>query len=151
MDQQTYGLNDNVGRKGCKYLCHLRIAEYEASDIFTVGQLNRNYFDHKKYGWLKNQCDIIKPNEIMADFINDMGGIASHAPRQLGRIVKSDKGSKIVFWDGSLDHIVKYCLVEFKTDNGFHWILFDSLMNELYDSWTLPYNRKYINSINLIG
>ena len=148
LNQQTLGLNDNVKKRGCKYLCHVRIAEYEASNIIKTHQVNTNYHDHKKFGWVKNECDVFKPNEIMADFIQDLGGSSCVIPRQIGRI----NGDGLVhFWGGKQTRAVKYFLVEYKTENGFHWVLCDNLMNELYDSWTLGYNRKHINSINLIG
>jgi hypothetical protein len=148
MNQQTKGLDHNVRAKGCKYLCHLKIAELETGNEIELATLNLDYKDHKKFGWLRNTCDVIRPNEIMEDFIQDLGGNPNKAPKQLGR----NPGDGIYhFWAGEQPKPIKYHLVEYKTDNGYHWVLFDKVMNELYDSWILPYNRRYINSINLIG
>ena len=153
MDQQTSGIPKSVAHEGCKYLCHLKIAELLTGKSMSVEMLNSDYADHVKYGWLgKNSksgytANIIKPNEIMADFCQDLGMTAPF-PRQIGR----NPGDGVyTFWGGKQTKPVKYHLVEFKTTNGYHWVLFDHMMNEIYDPWTKPYTRVEINSINLIG
>lgn len=150
MNQQSNGLNQNIAEKGCKYLCHLKIASFETGQKMSVEKLNSLYENHIRKGYLKNKCDVIRPNEIMADFMATLGGI-SQCPRQLGRIHANGKGSTISFWGGVQTRPIKYFLVEYKTAIGYHWVLCDGMMNELYDPWRKDYRRVCINSINIIG
>ena len=151
MNQQSNNLRREIESKGCKYLCHLKIAAFETGRLLSVEEVNQIYDLHKARGWLKDECSVIKPNEIMEDFLERMGSDAP-ALRQLGRISRRGKAaSYITFWGGSQPRPVKYFLVEYKTENGFHWVLCDAMLNEIYDPWRLEYHRVCINSINLIG
>ncbi len=88
MNQQTSGINKNIVKKGCKYLCHLKIAELVTGRSLSVEALNKTYKAHKDRGSLDNECDVIKPTEITRDFIFILGQKSNI--RQIGSIVNGD-------------------------------------------------------------
>lgn len=145
MNQQMPGLNYNIESKGCKYLCHLKIAELLTATVMNVAELNKLYEKHKANGWLENECDVISPGKITRDFVTALGG--SSDITQIGSVVDSTR----TFWGGDQNRPIQYILACFKTENGTHWILMDPKYREQYDPYTKKYIRLYPVRFNLMG